>query len=192
VKKTFLRLALESHPDVATSNSSSIRTSASVGHLSSEDAQQWKKRQIENFLRYRSAYESIVELADGSASIRQSCAEGDYVSSHEKDYSTDQEFQSWFYAQSKYAGSHDEGNLALDPKTLREVADVADNMAQGGLDRGGMWAFAATVRDGLKRKHGRADTDEALPISSGVTTNDADGRVTTSKIGRRTRWPASR
>ena len=64
VKKKFLKLALQVHPDV-------VRTSSSPnGNGTSEEdgegTREEKKASIEKFIRLRSAFEAIIEAEDGS------------------------------------------------------------------------------------------------------------------------------
>jgi hypothetical protein len=83
------------------------------------------------FLKIRQAFESIKQLPDGS------CTVGD----DEVDQAvwSDDSLSNWFFEETGQNIS-----FRMDFKTRKEVAEVA-NMAQGGLDKGGMWEMARMV-----------------------------------------------
>jgi hypothetical protein len=85
----------------------------------------------EQFLKIRQAFESVKELPDGS------CA----VTDDETDETmwSDDSLSNWFFEETGQNIS-----FRMDFKTRKEVAEVA-NMAQGGLDKGGMWEMARMI-----------------------------------------------
>lgn len=108
VKKQFLKLALQHHPDTAVTNKEDKKALAKA---------------IEMFMNVRNAFEQIIELENGIAGIR---------TDSEKPTMDGNEFNSWFYGETgKYAP--DPFDLNLSPETLQEVADAS--ASQAGLDR---------------------------------------------------------
>lgn len=140
VKARFLELAMKHHPDTANSDSNP------------------EKKNINKFISIRSAFEAIVEGDDGDAILRhdyelyQNVVGGDDDSRPTRSMS-DEEFDTWFHEQTghKVPYNYDElANRHIDPAVLREVAELTEGMSQGGLDKGGMWAFAASLRQRAK------------------------------------------
>ena len=96
------------------------------------------------FVRYRTAFEAIVESDDGSGSavLRE-----------------DFDFRKLMSEQgpaetpnAQYVPHYDDmSHRHIDPQVLREVAELAEDMAPGGLDKGGLWQFAASMREKAKR-----------------------------------------
>jgi DnaJ-class molecular chaperone len=107
VKKQFLKLALQHHPDTASAD---------------KDDKKAKAAAIEMFMRVRKAFEQIIELDNGMAGIR----------SDSEKAMDGEEFNKWFYGETgKYAP--DPFDLNLSPETLQEVAEAS--ATQAGLDR---------------------------------------------------------
>lgn len=99
------------------------------------ESEEEKAKSVERFMFIRSAFESIVETEDGYAEIAKK--KGD-----------DSSFESWFYEETGHEAP-DPFSFQLDPDTLREVAEMREVNQNGGLDRGGMWAMATMVTQGL-------------------------------------------
>ena len=117
VKKTFLRLAIQSHPD----------TSKSKGGK-------------DNFLRYRAAFESLTEGKKGEAKP----LNDDMTSSMPEN-----DFEEWYHHETGYHVPY-ANDVMQDTNLMREIAKATEGMSQGGLDKGGMWQLAASVRERLK------------------------------------------
>jgi len=96
----------------------------------------------EDFVRYHSAFKLISEGLDGVAVSRKS------KDDQEGTGMSDENFHQWFHYETGLPLSKD---LVLDSNLLKEVAQVTENMAQGGLDKGGMWQLAASIREKVKR-----------------------------------------
>mmetsp|Transcript_33100 Transcript_33100/g.49969 ORF Transcript_33100/g.49969 Transcript_33100/m.49969 type:complete len:176 (+) Transcript_33100:440-967(+) len=85
----------------------------------------------DEFVKVRRAFESIKELPDGSCLI---------VGQNETSEWTDQSLSDWFL--------HETGqplSFHMNSATRKEVAEVANTMQQGGLDKGGMWEMARMI-----------------------------------------------
>ena len=86
------------------------------------------------FVRIRQAFESIRETENGMASL---ATEG------ESSRWSDEEFQAWFYEET----GHQDILFRMDVATRKEVVEIANTQAQGGLDRGGMWEMARAMAE---------------------------------------------
>lgn len=141
VKSGFIELALASHPDVS------------------------KNGDVENFIRYRKAFESLQESQGGGTERRQ--GEGSSSSGW-----TDEEFQAWFYEET----GHSDILFQIELATRREVIDVANTQSQGGLDRGGMWEMAREMAEqerGLQKR--KMDfSPSSIGIESRSSTEESD------------------
>jgi hypothetical protein len=119
VKSAFLLLAKRTHPDTASSSPPYPYT----------------------FGQVRSAFEYLLSTPSLKSS---SSGEAGVILS---------EFDNWFSEATAAAGgsaSSSGGGGALhafraDEATLRELADAGENLARGGLDKGGMWALADMI-----------------------------------------------
>ena len=137
VKRRFLELALETHPDV-------VHRKQSTEDGGEDDAKE-RKRLVADFVKLRQAFETIRENSDGSARLT-----GDSEASSWSDES----FQAWFHNET----GHSDVMFTMDLQTRKEVAEVA-SLSQGGLDKGGMWEMARSMADqqrnigNLKQKH---------------------------------------
>lgn len=126
VKKTFLKIAMSHHPDV-------------VG----EEEPEVKRKSIELFMRSRKAFEDIVEVDDGMSALREEVELEEKL----KAQMSDEEFDAWFEHETGHSNLF---QFDLDPATMREVADMTDELG-GGLDRdGGMWTLAKMVTQSVK------------------------------------------
>jgi len=122
VKRAFLKLALESHPDVSSGRK-------------------------QDFLRYHAAFKSIPEDVD---SVAITCQTDDADMGDSSTVMSEEEFAHWFHTETGHHVPYGKDFL-LDSKLVREVAEATEGMSQGGLDKGGMWELASTMRDRLKK-----------------------------------------
>ncbi|CAJ1926090.1 unnamed protein product [Cylindrotheca closterium] len=155
VKRRFLELALETHPDV-------VNQSADGGDNSaSKDPQQL----VDEFVKLRQAFEAIRENSDGSTGV---------VGDSEASSWSDESFQAWFHNET----GHSDVMFNMDLQTRKEVAEVA-SQAQGGLDHGGMWEMARAMAEqqknmgNLKKKHAANQTQR---VEAGSNDNDSQRR----------------
>jgi DnaJ-class molecular chaperone len=118
-RRRFVELALRHHPDTSVS--------------STDDD---KDKSMKDFIRFRQAFEALREGKDGMIYTR---GEEDESSL----WSSDEEFNAWFYEET----GHADIMFCMDIKTRKEVIDVVNNQAQGGLDRGGMWEMARKMAE---------------------------------------------
>jgi hypothetical protein len=128
VKRRFVELALQHHPDTKENDNRNEKSS-------------------EEFIRLRQAFEAVKEDQNGMASTRDELDE-------ESLWSSDEEFHAWFYEETRHADLL----FRMDLMTRKEVIEVGENLAQGGLDRGGMWEMArrmAEQEEMLKHQKGK-------------------------------------
>lgn len=150
VKQRFLELALKHHPDHATNK----KGGDAISNCRSDD-----------FIRFRQAFESLKEVMDGTATQ----VEGVPAWS-------DEEFNAWYYEET----GHADLMFRMDMKTRKEVIDVANQQAQGGLDRGGMWEMARRMAEEeliLKDSKNRFKRTVGLRQSSVSAKADANSNV---------------
>jgi len=134
VKRKFLQLALQTHPDVS-HTPKDITTICSIQEQ--QEKQRFKKQNLETFIRYRNAFETILSL---STKDKRDTS---------KDDSDDEEEKIKDILTYNYNMNHSTitGDLSnLDSETLQEIAHVSQHYAPGGLDRGGLWAYAHQIR----------------------------------------------
>ena len=139
VKNRFQQLALEHHPDRITATN---QEDNSTHNLTSEEATM-------RFVRYRTAFEAIVESDDGSGSavLREDFDFRKVMTEQSNDQTTNAAS-----ATAQHVPNYDDmSHRHIDPQVLREVAELAEDMAPGGLDKGGLWQFAASMREKAKR-----------------------------------------
>lgn len=121
------------------------------------------RRNDDKFSQIREAFESIVD-DNGRAILRNNSNTSTW---------TDESLDAWFYYETgKHLAFH------MDAKTRREVAQVHETMAPGGLDKGGMWQMAAMIAT-------RKTTGEEHPLQ--VTCGRQDSSNKTTSAGRRRR-----
>lgn len=118
-----------------------------------------KEKMRDIFINARIAFESLVEDDDGTAILK------------EDKEDAMENFDSWFKSET---GLNTPFQFDMDPETMKEVAEMTDEIG-GGLDRdGGMWALAkmvtATVKSG-------GDAATMLRLEAGDTKQDRDRRV---------------
>jgi len=119
VKQRFLELALKHHPDHATTKR--------------ECGDEGSSTRTDDFIRFRQAFESLKEDMNGNVTR---------VDEEESTWS-DEEFNAWYHEET----GHSDLMFRMDMKTRREVIDVVNEQAQGGLDRGGMWEMARKMAE---------------------------------------------
>jgi hypothetical protein len=117
-KQRFLELALKYHPDHATKR---------------ECGDEGNSTRTDDFIRFRQAFESLKEDMNGNVT---------QVDEGESTWS-DEEFNAWYHEET----GHSDLMFRMDMKTRREVIDVVNEQAQGGLDRGGMWEMARKMAE---------------------------------------------
>ena len=128
MKKSFLKIAMQHHPDV-------------VGELEGDE----KQKSVDLFMKSRQAFESIVEVEGGMAALREEVEMEKGLKKKSK--MSDEEFDAWFLDET---GHNNPFSFDIDPATMREVADMTDTIG-GGLDRdGGMWTLANMVSRSVK------------------------------------------
>jgi hypothetical protein len=167
VQLAFRKLALRYHPDTANNNlyQHGDDTDHNNGAMMSSSSS--------SFTEIREAFEAIVEGPNGEAILRNN---NDYtVSSSSFNGSYGEESVSHNHNK-RPPPPHDNNNLfhsSINPQILREVAQVAEEMNPGGLDKGGMWQYANMVNrmakeDGLPPLQlGREDDDNNAERRSG-------------------------
>lgn len=152
VKRRFLELALETHPDV-------VHKQQPADDGKKDTSKDSPKRLVEDFVKLRQAFEAIRENSDGTSRLA-----GDSEASSWSDES----FQAWFHNET----GHSDVMFTMDLQTRKEVAEVASTQAQGGLDKGGMWEMARAMAEqqknigNLKKKHAGNQTQRVEAGSS--------------------------
>ncbi|KAL7528472.1 hypothetical protein ACHAWF_002573 [Thalassiosira exigua] len=158
VRAAFRELALKHHPDTNTSGGSS-----------------------KEFTRIREAFEAIVEGPDGTAVLRD---DGAYVERHDNINENDM-YVPGAGRESNCNPFQDEQNgflhPSVNPQIVHEVAEMAEKMNPGGLDKGGMWHYANMIRNMAK---GEGKGLPPLRVDGG---DSADAKEGESRIGRRRR-----
>jgi DnaJ-class molecular chaperone len=121
VKRRFIELAMNTHPDIISSSSPNDNNDNDVDAEKKRDA-------TDEFIRLRQAFEAIREDLD----------EDNNIASW-----SDDNFKAWFFEET---GHHDI-MFKMDLTTRKEVIDIANNQSQGGLDKGGMWEMARNMAE---------------------------------------------
>jgi len=150
-KKSFLLIAMKHHPDT-------------VG----DDCEATQKKSQDIFMRCRKALESLEECEDTGKCILKSEADVKRSMSNE-------EFDDWFKEET---GHNNPFAFDLDPKVMREVAEMHDDMAGShGLDRdGGMWHLASMVSSAVKS--GKEGAESILKLEAGsIQDVEAKGKL---------------
>ena len=131
VKKTFLKLAMETHPDVV-----------------SEVTKENKEQMMKNFIKIRGAFEMIKPLDNGNTTIAKNLTTSQSSSAVD--------FNEWFYAET--GKNAPKANNYLDHKQIHELKQfLRKNPGPSGLDRGGMWQLARMVSEYSSDKDERSD-----------------------------------
>jgi len=163
-KTAFLELAMRHHPDTATDDDD-------------DDDADGEKRGMETFVRYRQAFERIRETEAGGSAV----VDADGSSSSSAQEWTDEEFIAWYHEEKD---RHSGTGVRLDMKTRREVIDVVNRQAQGGLDRGGIWEWARRLAEEDKMLR---ESKKNFKRSVGISANSTTTTTTTSNLRRRRR-----
>ena len=174
VQMAFRKLALRHHPDTASSRQHG------------DDTDHNGRMMSYSFTEIREAFEAIIEGPNGEAILRKN---DDYTSSFQhnaqyrdndkEDNNNEMDINS---NNNNRPPPHDSDmfHSSLNPQILREVAQVAEEMNPGGLDKGGMWQYANMVN--------RMAKEEGLPPLRVGNGGDADkGDRSRSGVARRRR-----
>ena len=167
VRIAFRKLALQHHPDTAASQSQHADSTLSSSSSSSTNN--------DTFATIRKAFEDIVEGPNGEAVLR--CH--DYKKSRQYYNNDDMEINRTAVDSS----SNDDDSLlhsSINPQILHEVAQVAEEMNPGGLDKGGMWQYANMI-------HKIAKEEGLPPLRVGVGEAEIDGAERQSGVASRRR-----
>ena len=142
VQLAFRKLALRYHPDTANNNlyQHGDDTDQNNGVMMSSSSS--------SFTEIREAFEAIVEGPNGEAILRKN-----------NDYTASSSALNGSYGEEsdkRPTPPHDNNmfHSSLNPQILREVAQVAEAMNPGGLDKGGMWQYANMVNRMAKEEGG--------------------------------------
>mmetsp|Transcript_16987 Transcript_16987/g.19441 ORF Transcript_16987/g.19441 Transcript_16987/m.19441 type:complete len:296 (+) Transcript_16987:357-1244(+) len=152
-KKTFLKIAMQNHPDTIHQN------------LSKSDPQyEAKLKKGENTFRIaREAFETLVEGDDGFCRLRI-----EVEAEAELEEMNDEQFDAWFLHETGHSNPY---NFNLDPQTMREVAEAAETMGGGAERDGGMWGLARMVGNAVKDGKSGANV---LSLEAGVIRDGED------------------
>jgi len=170
-KQTFLKLALQHHPDTKLHH-----------HPPKQDSDpKQQDENIDRFLEIRAAFESMVEASDGTVKVVSSKKTQD---NHDDD---DDTFEEWFTFET--GGLHAYPERLQNPDLVAEIARTTRNMSPGGLDRGGMWQLAQE----MQRVQALADSQtkpvpkrlESSPTPLTTTSTDSNHSTTTSRRRRK-------
>lgn len=176
VQLAFRKLALRYHPDTANNNSHphGDETDHNNGVMVSSPS---------SFTEIREAFEAIFEGPNGEAILRE---DNDYTtssSSFNQNIRRNSSQESDLHNHNKRPTPPHDNNLfhsSINPQILREVAQVAEEMNPGGLDKGGMWQYANMVN--------RMAKEEGLPPLQLGRDDDGDNAESRSgSVARRRR-----
>lgn len=110
------------------------------------DSEKEKMRDI--FIKARTAFEKLVEAPDGSILLQEEAEKMP-------------DFDSWFQ---KETGLKNPFDIDLDPQTMKEIAEMTEDVG-GGLARdGGMWQLAKMVTNSVQ---GGEDAASILKLEGG-------------------------
>lgn len=178
VKSRFQKLAFKHHPD---------RLSAATADKEEGGGKAEKQRQLtreeatRRFVRYRMAFEAIVESDDGSGSaILKEDAEYHKVVAEENAAANLRNAKSGhLHVEPNY---DDISHRHVDPQALHELAELAEevSMSPGGLPKSGFWQYAAYIRD----KAQRGDLPP-LQVSEGENASRNNAKTKTRRRRRR-------
>ena len=140
-KKSFLKVAMKHHPDTL-----------------GTDCEETQQKSQAIFMKCRKALEALEECPDTGLAILKTEAELKRSMSNE-------EFDEWFEEETGLPSFQ----FDLDPKVMREVADMHEDMAGShGLDRdGGMWHLASMISSAVKTGKGEG-AESVLKLEAGA------------------------
>lgn len=151
IKKAFLKIAMKNHPDMHAKDDET---------LTKED----QDRMRQKFIEARVAFESLEETPTGHAVVK-----GDN-DKKQKEKEEEDAFNAWFQQET----GHD--MPFMDFKTMKEVADMTDDMSIG-LDRdGGMWTLAKMVTAAVRQGNSNAAAN-ILQLDAGETKAPKEGDI---------------
>mmetsp|Transcript_5109 Transcript_5109/g.8416 ORF Transcript_5109/g.8416 Transcript_5109/m.8416 type:complete len:238 (-) Transcript_5109:68-781(-) len=179
VQLAFRKLALRYHPDTANNNSRQQHN----GDESSDHNNGVVMMSSSSFTEIREAFEAIVEGPNGEAILRNNNNYSSMSSSDDENYDKN-EMDIRNNNHKRPPPPHDISNnlfhSSINPQILREVAQVAEEMNPGGLDKGGMWQYANMVN--------RMAKEEGLPplrVGKGGDDNESRSGVARRRRKRR-------
>ena len=178
VKSRFQKLALKHHPDrvasVKSGNGADDESGKKEQRLTREEA-------TSRFVRYRMAFEAIVESDDGSGSaILKEDAEYYKVVSEENAAAKARNAKpGHLHAEPNY---DDISHRHVDPQALHELAELAEEVSTspGGLPKSGFWQYAAYIRD-------KAQRGDLPPLQVSEGKNASTNKTKTTRRRRRRR-----
>jgi curved DNA-binding protein CbpA len=156
-RRAFVRLALQLHPDKATTSPTPATTPTATKRAAGHD----------EFVRVRSAYETIRAEHEFSGAGRHRGGSEATFPSESPDSCSRDALRDWYVHET--GGEDLSFGFAMTDATRQEVADVHWTMGQGGLDRGGMWEMARQLaadndeRQDQDRSRQQARANCALP-----------------------------
>jgi hypothetical protein len=175
VQWAFRKLALRYHPDTA-------------GQQQEHNGDDENNKFL-SFTEIREAFEAIVEGPNGEAILRDdNCT----ILVHNEarfrttDNNNDNEME--INNNRMMSPSHDNNisdflHPSINPQILREVAQVAEEMNPGGLDKGGMWQYANMINN-MAKEEGRLPP---LRVDGGVIADDEEGTTSGSGVAAKRR-----
>ena len=148
-------------------------------------------RTLSSFTEIREAFEAIVEGPNGEAILRNNNYYTSMMMSSSNEEHYDKNEMDIRNNHKRPPPPHDNSNnnlmfqqhSSLNPQILREVAQVAEEMNPGGLDKGGMWQYANMVN--------RMAKEDGLPPlqvgNGGDDNNDDESRTGVARRRRKRR-----
>ncbi len=172
VQLAFRKLALRYHPDTAASQKQQQQQQAE--HGDDENNEHFK---LVSFTEIREAFEAITEGPNGEAILRD---DDDYTLFYNEARfrTTDKNKNEMQINTNNNTSPHDNNDLlhpSINPQILREVAQVADTMNPGGLDKGGMWQYANMINRMAKEDGGRGLPPLRVDGGDGTSSGSSSG-----------------
>ena len=178
VKSRFQKLALKHHPDRVAAVKSGKEPD---GEVVKKPNQLTREEATRRFVRYRMAFEAIVESDDGSGlAILKEDAEYYKVVAEENAAANAQNARA---GQLNVEPNYDDfSHRHVDPQLLHELAELAEEVSTspGGLPKSGFWQYAAYIRD----KAQRGDLPP-LQVSEGENVDSKSSKPTRRRRRRR-------
>lgn len=178
VKSRFQKLALKHHPDrLATATADKEGSGGKV----EKHRQLTREEATSRFVRYRMAFEAIVESDDGSglAILKEDADYYKVVAEETAATNLRNATPGHLHVEPNY---DDISHRHVDPQALHELAELAEEVATspGGLPKSGFWQYAAYIRD----KAQRGDLPP-LQVSEGENASGNDAKPTRRRRRRR-------